>query len=212
MSSKNTDDEYHHLAKRQNDSRIKDLFEYKEFLRQCPNLPNYIWIQPSLTTNRGFDFGVYDYSNLLNDGDYTLSLEANSTPSPEANSKEIPTTPEPKPTSHRPPAVTPRNQIQELTNSDKNEDSQPAQAPQLPPLTQFSEETNESYVEVQNDDVNPKLTPKQDNTSLKNPDATKVSTRTIDSTFAFCGLSVWLTYPANYVWKLPFLTESSLNF
>ena len=83
--------------------------------------------------------------------------------------------------------MTPRNQIQELTNSDKNEDSQPAQAPQLPPLTQFSEETNESYVEVQNDDVNPKLTPKQDNTSLKNPDATKVSTRTIDS----------LTLPSN---------------
>jgi len=152
---------------------IKDLFEYKEFLRQCPNLPNYIRIQPSLTTNRGFDFGVNDYSNLENDGDYK--------PSPEETSNEVPTTPETKPSPHRPPAVTPRNQIQELSNNDSSEDSQSAQAPQLPPFTQLSEDTDESYVEVQSDDVNPKLTPKQGNTSLKNPDAAKIGTRTTDS-------------------------------
>ena len=38
---------------------IKDLFEYKEFLQHCPNLNNYVCIQPSSMTNCGFDFSIY---------------------------------------------------------------------------------------------------------------------------------------------------------
>lgn len=37
---------------------VKDLFEYRTFLQRCPNISNYVRIQPSLTTSRGFDFGV----------------------------------------------------------------------------------------------------------------------------------------------------------
>ena len=79
---------------------VKDLFEYKEFLRQCPNLPSYVCIQPSLTTNRGFDFGVYDYSNLERDEDYKQSSAA--------NLSEVPTTPDTKISKQLPKAITPR--------------------------------------------------------------------------------------------------------
>ena len=70
---------------------INDLFEYRDFLQQCPNLNNYIRITPSVTTTRGFDFGVYDYSSLTMEEETKLSADAVST----IDDVSQPPTPEP---------------------------------------------------------------------------------------------------------------------
>ena len=86
---------------------VRDVFEYKTFLQQCPTLSEYIRIQPSLTTNRGFDFGVYDYSSL--------SMEDNLKPSDEeasiSNDTDAPTTPEENSEVQIIPSVTPKTII-----------------------------------------------------------------------------------------------------
>jgi len=39
---------------------LDDIFHYKEFLQQCPQIDAYIKFSPSQTTKNGFDFGLYE--------------------------------------------------------------------------------------------------------------------------------------------------------
>jgi len=160
---------------------IKDIFEYKDFLQRCPNLNNYIRIQTSLTTPRGFDFGVYDYSSLTTEKDGNPAAKA-----PTTQDMDDPTTPirEQGTTVSDIPSVTPKTVIQELvyTDIEENSSTPPAQAPIFPPFTQLSDDTDESsYVEVVHEKENPKLTPKQDNTTLKTMDESITTVGTMDN-------------------------------
>lgn len=147
---------------------IKDLFDYKAFLQGCPNLHNYIRIQPSITTNRGFDFGVYAYSGLMQDteantvGGAEILYESDVTETPKTE----------RPTIQEIPAVTPKLTIQELDPDieEHNPPTPPAQVPFFPPFTQLSDDTDESYVEIPENPENPDVTPRQDNTTLKDVD------------------------------------------
>ena len=42
---------------------ISSIFQYKDFLQQCPEIEKYIRIVPSNTTKNGFDYGVYESNN-----------------------------------------------------------------------------------------------------------------------------------------------------
>lgn len=167
---------------------IRDLFDYKSFLQRCPNLNNYIRIQPSMTTTRGFDFGVYDYSSLSSTDD-TKSAGKSTT-----NHSDIdaPTTPEATTTVPIIPSVTPKLVIQELALKTEVEALSDihAQVPTSCPFTQLSDDTDESYIEVQHVAENPTDTPKHANTNPKNPDE---STTTL-------GLSD-LSLPKDIVWS-----------
>ena len=169
---------------------LKDIFEYTDFLQRCPDLRNYIRFQSSVNTTRGFDFGVYDYSNIIPEDDgkptaeNTLN-EYNQTPQ---------STPSRDPTTVQPviPSVTPKTVIHELAKMDNVEEPSmaPAQLPDFPPLTQLSDDTDESYVDVVKERENPKLTPKQANTTSKTMDESVTTMGTMDN----------LSLPQDIVW------------
>jgi hypothetical protein len=53
---------------------IKTMFEYHDFLTQCPEFSSVIKLQNSRTTKSGFDFGIYSsYTNMLSS--FTLPQE-----------------------------------------------------------------------------------------------------------------------------------------
>ena len=152
---------------------LKDLHEYKDFLQQCPNLNNYIRIQPSMTSNRGFDFGLYDYSGIteenLSQANTDIEVESNEFES--NKNAEAPTTPEISITITNIPAVTPKPTTARDDTEEQQSPTQPAQDTIFPPFTQYSDETDESYVNVEtvnHEEANPKLTPRQTNTTAKN--------------------------------------------
>lgn len=91
------------------------------------------------------------------------------------------------------PEVTPKPTIQDLAGKDTDENSSAphAQPPMFPPFTQLSDDTDESYVEVPNEDETPKLTPKQDNTSVRNMDESVTTLATTDN----------LSLPKDSVWS-----------
>mmetsp|Transcript_10383 Transcript_10383/g.14954 ORF Transcript_10383/g.14954 Transcript_10383/m.14954 type:complete len:1057 (-) Transcript_10383:6976-10146(-) len=39
---------------------LRDIFDYKAYIQQCPNIAEYIKFAPSTATKTGFDFGVYE--------------------------------------------------------------------------------------------------------------------------------------------------------
>jgi hypothetical protein len=140
---------------------IKDIFEYKVFLQNCPNLNKYIRIQPSLTTNRGFDWGIYEHAtmNLVVNDD-----ELNNNPSTPEDTNEVTEV----------PSDSPKIDNQDLNQeADAEQSPPPAQAQILPPSTQLSDDTDDSFVEIQNDVDNPIVTPNQDNKTHKKMDETK---------------------------------------
>jgi hypothetical protein len=173
---------------------IKDIFEYKAFLQQCPQLNKYIRIQPSVTTNRGFDWGIYEHRknavvNLMDDG-------INNTPS---STEVIIETLEPSPT--------------DKDNQDLQQDVEaeptppPAQEQVLPPFTQLSDDTDESFVEIQPDvpgGNNPIVTPKKDNKTPQQMDETvpnpsDAAMNSNDDTFGFRSVHYRL-FESVYVW------------
>ena len=52
---------------------INDIFDYNDFLQQCPEIDEYIKFAPSQSTKNGFDFGIYEHPNHNPEGDILQS-------------------------------------------------------------------------------------------------------------------------------------------
>jgi len=60
---------------------LTDIFDYKDFLLQCPELDEYIKFTPSQTTKNGFDYGIYERSHHESEADI-LPTSSHSVDSP----------------------------------------------------------------------------------------------------------------------------------
>jgi hypothetical protein len=169
---------------------INDLFQYKDFIQQCPGINHYIRFASSNTTKSWFDYGIYDYSNLTDN-----TAEITNRDNPSTPTKDIPTK------TSAVPSVTPRTTNQETNISDQQNQSPTitdAQPLMLPPFTQLSDETEESYSFVDNMNEDPNGTPRQNNATRTQSMMTRsnIDTSTL-GTMDTVGLPKNITLPNN---------------
>ena len=145
---------------------ISSLFQYKDYLQQCPEITKYIRIVPNNTTKHGFDYGVYEHD----------LEEPTLTP---------PSTPPARQEHKNPPAVTPKQVIEEFNTTDSSQAglavinaSKPFQ-----PFTQLSEPA-ENLSDTINDappqDVDINATPKRSNGQQEDQGTTPIELEILD--------------------------------